>query len=109
MWYFLLWLVLPYTVALPFYGNFRRWEKNCENTCYKFFAISSFALPLSRRFNFHVYFRLFCQTTIIGMPSLIRKEKVTCENCGTQTTRNKIVRHCIVLKVPISPQNPKTI
>ena len=27
------------------------------------------------------------------MPSLIREEKVTCENCGTQTTRNNIVRH----------------
>ena len=27
------------------------------------------------------------------MLSLIRKEKVTCENCGTQTTRNNIVRH----------------
>ena len=27
------------------------------------------------------------------MPSLIRKEKVICENCGTQTTRNNIVRH----------------
>ena len=27
------------------------------------------------------------------MPSLIRKEKLTCENCGTQTTRNNIVRH----------------
>ena len=27
------------------------------------------------------------------MPSLIRKEKVTCETCGTQTTRNNIVRH----------------
>ena len=27
------------------------------------------------------------------MPLLIRKEKVTCENCGTQTTRNNIVRH----------------
>ena len=27
------------------------------------------------------------------MPSLIRKEKTTCENCGTQTTRNNIVRH----------------
>ena len=27
------------------------------------------------------------------MPSLIRTEKVTCENCGTQTTRNNIVRH----------------
>ena len=27
------------------------------------------------------------------MPSLIRKEKITCENCGTQTTRNNVVRH----------------
>ena len=27
------------------------------------------------------------------MSSLIRKEKITCENCGTQTTRNNIVRH----------------
>ena len=27
------------------------------------------------------------------MPSLIRKEKNTCENCGTQTSRNNIVRH----------------
>ena len=28
------------------------------------------------------------------MPLLIRKgKKITCENCGTQTTRNNIVRH----------------
>ena len=27
------------------------------------------------------------------MPSIIRKEKITCENCDTQTTRNNIVRH----------------
>ena len=27
------------------------------------------------------------------MSSLIRKEKITCENCGTQTTRNNILRH----------------
>ena len=27
------------------------------------------------------------------MPSLIRKEKVTCEHCGTQVTTNNIVRH----------------
>ena len=27
------------------------------------------------------------------MPSLIRKGKITCEYCGTQTTRNNIVRH----------------
>ena len=66
---------------------------NCKNICYKFFAITSFALLPSRRFNFHIYFRLVCQTIIIEMPSLIREEKFTCVNCGTQTTRNNIVRH----------------
>ena len=27
------------------------------------------------------------------MPSLIRKEKITCENCGTQTTKLNLARH----------------
>ena len=27
------------------------------------------------------------------MPPIIRKEKITCENCGIQTRRDKIVRH----------------
>ena len=93
MRHFLLWLVLPFMVALSFYGNFRRWDENCKKTCYKFFAIISIALLPSSRFNHRVYLRLFYQTTIIEMPSLIRKEKVTCENCGNQTTRNNIVRH----------------
>ena len=65
----------------------------CKYTCYKFSAIISFALLPSNRFNFGVCFRLFCQIIVIERPSLIRIEKVTCENCGTQTTRNNIVRH----------------
>ena len=93
MRFFLFWLVWPFMVALPFYGNFRTWEKNCKNTCYKFFAFISFALLPSSRFNLHVYLRLFCQTTIIEMPSLNRNEKVTCENCGTQTTKLNLARH----------------
>ena len=64
-----------------------------KNTCYKLFTIISFAMLLSSCFNLHVYFRLFCQTTVIEMPWLIRKEKITYENCGNQTTRNNIVRH----------------
>ena len=92
MRFFLLWLVLPFMVALSFYENFRRWDKNCKKTCYKFFAIISIALLPSSRFNLHVYLRLFCQTTLIEMPSIIRK-KITCENCGNQTTRNNIVLH----------------
>ena len=80
-------------VALYFYGIFRIWEKICKSTCYIFFAIISFALLLSSPFNLHVYFRLFCETIIIELPSVIRKENVTCENCGTQNTRNNFVRH----------------
>ena len=80
-------------IGLSFYGIFRIWEKICKNTCYKIFVNISFALLPSSRFNFHVYFRLFCQITIIEMPSLIRKEKITFENCVTQTTRNNIERH----------------
>ena len=80
-------------VALSFYGIFRKWETSIENSRYKFFTNIFFALPPSSRFNLAVYFRLFCQTTNIEMRSLIRKEKITCENCGTQTTSNNIVRH----------------
>ena len=51
MRFFPLWLVLPFMVASPFYEIFRICEKICENTCYKFFAIVSFALLPSSRFN----------------------------------------------------------
>ena len=57
------------------------------------FAIFSFASLSLGRLHFHVYFRLFRQSTIIEMPLLIRKEKSTCENCATQTKRNNSVRH----------------
>ena len=80
-------------VAHSFYGTFRKWEEKFKYTWYKFFAIISFALLQSSCFNLHVYFRLFCQITVFEMPSLIRKEKVTCENCGNQTTINNIVQH----------------
>ena len=84
---------LLFMVSHSFYRNCRKWDEKFKYTWYKFFAISSFALLQSSCFNLHVYFRLFCQLTIIEMPSLIRKKEVTCENCGTQTTRNNIVRH----------------
>ena len=93
MRYFLLWLVLPFMVGLSFYGNFRKWRIKCKNTCCNFFAIISFALLPSSCFNLHVYFRLICQTPNIEMPSLNRNEKVTCENCGTQTTKLNLARH----------------
>ena len=48
---------------------------------------------LSSRFNLHVYFRPICQTPNFEMPSLNRNEKLTCENCGTQTTKLNLARH----------------
>ena len=80
-------------VAHSFYGIFRKWKEKFKYTWYKLFALISFALLQSSCFNLHVHFRPFCQTTIFEMPSLIQKEKVTCENCGNQTTRNNIVRY----------------
>ena len=68
-------------------------EYNIKILAAIFFAIISFPLLQSSSFNFYVHFRLVCQTPNIEMPSLNRSEKVTCENCGTQTTRNNIVRH----------------
>ena len=93
MQYFLLWLVLPFMAALSFLGIFRIWEKICEKNCYKVFAIISFALLPSSRFILHVQLRLFCQTPIVYMPSLNRNEKVTCKNCGTQTTKLNLACH----------------
>ena len=80
-------------VALSFYGIFVYGNKYAKIFATSFFAIISFSLPPSSRFTLHVYFRLFCQTTIIEKPSLFRKEKIACEKCGTQTTRIINVRH----------------
>ena len=91
--FILLWLVLPFMVGLSFYGIFRKWGIEDKNTCYKFFTIISFALLLSSRFIPHVYFRLICQTPNIKMLLLNRNEKITCENCGTQTTKVNLARH----------------
>ena len=67
--------------------------KICKNTWYKCFANISFSLLPSSRFNLHIFFRLFCQTTFIEMHSLNRYEEVTCENCDTQTTKLNLKRH----------------
>ena len=91
--FILLGLVSLFMVSLSLHEIFHKWGIYYKKTCYKFFNINSFALLLSSHFNLHACFRLFCQATIIQMLSLFQKEKVTCDNCGTQTTRNKIVRH----------------
>ena len=90
---FLLWLVLTFMVAHSFYGIFRKWEEQLKYTWYIFFAIISFALLQSSCFNFYVHFRSICLTTFNQMSFLNRYEKVTCENCGTQTTKLDLARH----------------
>ena len=80
-------------VVLFFNGIFGIWQKKCKNTCNKFFAFIPFAMLLSSRFDHHVSFRLFGLIPIIEMPSLYRHEKVTCDNCGTQTTKLNLSRH----------------
>ena len=117
MRYFFLSWVLPSMVALSFLWNFPYMGKICKNNCYKFFATISFALLLSSRFNLHVYFILFCQTTIIILPSLIRQKKwhvksvvLILEEAMMYVTRRDVqLEHCIVPNVPISPQNHKMI
>ena len=109
---------LAFMVAHSFYGIFRKWEEKFKYTWYNFFAIISFALLRSSCFNLRVYFRLFCPKTIIQMPSLIRKEKITCEKIVVPklqetllyvTRRDVQLEHRIVPIVPISPQKPRTI
>ena len=56
--------------------------------CHYFIFIATVKLLQSSRL-----FQTILSNYYIEKPSLIRKEKVTCENCGTQTTRNNIVRH----------------
>ena len=75
------------------YGIFGIWENLCKNTCYNFFAIISFALLPSCRFNLHDYFRLLCQIPKIEMPALNQNEKVTCKNCATQIAKRNLARH----------------
>ena len=92
-WLTFSWLVLPFMVALSFYVVFRKCEKQFESNCYNFFATISFALLQSSCFNFYVQVRSCCLTLFTQMPSLNRNEKVTCDNCGTQTTKLNLARH----------------
>ena len=79
-------------IAPTVIGTSHIWEKLLSKTCFKFSATILFALLQSKIFNIDACFKSFFQTTIIEMPSLIRKEKFTSEIGGTQITRNIIVR-----------------
>ena len=86
-------LVLLFMVAVSFFGIFREWEEYFKYTWYIFFAIISFALLQSSCFNSYVQFRSTCLAPFTQLPSLNRYEKVTCQNCGTQTTKPNLARH----------------
>ena len=92
--------VFPFKINFAFFEcslllcKFPYMGKNMKKYLLQIFRRSfiCFLLP-SSRFILHVCFRLFCQSTIIEMLSLIRKEKILYEYFGTQTTRKNIVRH----------------
>ena len=91
--------VFLFKVSLAFYGcSFLLWNFQYQAKITKkillqifrhyFICIATVKSLQSSRFSF----RLLCQTTIIEMPSLTRYEKVTCENCGTQSKKLNLSR-----------------
>ena len=58
----------------------------------KIFTKISIPSLKSKRFNGYVHCRLFCWTNSTKMLSLNRRQKVNCENCGTQSTLKEILR-----------------
>ena len=92
--------LFPFKVCLAFYDcSFLLWNfswkgKYFENYFLKFFFIFLFALLPSRYFNFLRWFQIIVfLANFTQMLSLNRYEKVTCEKCGTQTTKPNLARH----------------
>ncbi len=85
---------MPFLVGLSFYGIF--WNLLVIGE----YNIKILATKFSLLFLLHSYNQVAKIVTFISdysvyskMPCLIRIEKVSCEHCGTQVTRNKIERH----------------
>ena len=89
-WQLFFWLILLLNFSI--YGR-SKFGHVMSNTCFEIFAIKSFALLESSCNNLYVYFTLFTRTIITDMPSFIRNKTITCENCGTQTTKFSLARH----------------
>ena len=69
----------------------RNWGIKYINTCYKIFAIISFALPKPSCYNCYVNFQIILFIT--KMPALDRNDQFSCENCGTSVTKKNLSRH----------------
>ena len=93
MRYFLLWLVFPFMVALSFYGNFRRREKICKNTRYKFFAIISSALLLKD-------IPMGCRDTVLPEP-LLKNHNLNCLTFERNTRQPYIDNLCLFRAVAL--------
>ena len=110
MRYFLLWLVLLFMVALPFSGNFRRWEKIATNFsplfhlhCYR--QVASIFTFISDYFVKLLLMK--CLRSIETRKLQVRKGVSKLRNLILTVTRRDVqLEHCIV---SISPQNPKMI
>ena len=99
-------MVYPFLVSLTFYccsfpaGTFPYMGKNIQNFllqtfCHYFICIATLKSLQSSR----IFLILLCHTPVIEMPSLNRDEKVTCDNCGTQTTKlnpARLTKRCSV-------------
>ena len=85
--------LFPFMVSLSNCGLSRYGRNVFSNTCYMFFTTDFFALLQSCCFTFNVNFRLICYIHITDIPALNRDEKITCESCGTQTTKRSFVQH----------------
>ena len=92
MRYFFLWLVLPFMVALSFYGIFRIWGK-MQKYLLQIFRHYFNSIATVKSLQSSRLLQTTLQTPINEMPSLNRNDKVTFENCGTQTTKLYLARH----------------
>ena len=80
-------------VGLSIYGLSVHGINKLTDTCYIFLTINFLTVPHSSCYNFYVIFRLKCYILFTDIPGLNHHEKVSCENCGKETTKSNIVRH----------------
>ena len=97
--YFLLFLILPFMVALSFYGIFRIWENLFEKNVQQVFCHCFICIATVKSLESSHLFQTVLSNYYFWNAFDNPKRKITCENCGTQTIRNYFVRQkkrCLV-------------
>ena len=80
-------------LLFPFDGVFRKRQKEYKNISYKLFVIISFALPQSSYFNFLRSIQIILFLSNFYSNAFFNwYEKVTCKNCGTESTKLNLAR-----------------